>query len=316
MYVLAEINNLLESHLSELSLDKQPKELYSPIKYILEDRGKRMRPMLMLLACGVYSDRVETCLDAACGIETFHNFTLLHDDIMDKALVRRGRETVHVKWNENIAILSGDAMVILAYMQFAKGCGDNAKLQKMMQIFNKAAMEVCEGQQYDMNFENQNGVTIQNYIDMIRLKTSVLLSASLEIGALVGGANDAQQQAMYNFGINLGLAFQIQDDILDTYGDGATFGKNIGGDIAVGKKTYLYLTAYNRASKEDREILKDCRDYDVVKAIYDRYDTLQIALNAVQEYYDLAIEWLNKSAQQDRLQELKKYAQSLLNRDK
>lgn len=316
MHTFSQISNLLESHISELELEKQPNELYLPIKYILEDRGKRMRPMLMLLACDAYGSGVERCLDAAFGIEIFHNFTLLHDDIMDKASIRRGRDTVHVKWNENIAILSGDAMVVLAYIYFAKGCGNESKLQRMFEIFNKAAIEVCEGQQYDMNFEDSCDVTIDQYIDMIRLKTSVLLAASLEIGALVGGANKEQQEAMYQFGVNLGLAFQIQDDILDTYGDWATFGKNIGGDISVGKKTFLFLSAFEKADQNQRKLLLECRDYDTVKTLYDQLDVKQIALDAVQNYFNLAINWLDKAGSEPEITELKSYAESLLNRKK
>lgn len=314
MLSFTEISNLFEDHVAKCELDNEPKELYLPIKYILEDRGKRMRPLLMLLACDAYSGSVERCLDAAFGIETFHNFTLLHDDIMDKAPIRRGRETVHVKWNDNVAILSGDAMVILAYALFSKV--EQKYLPKVLEVFNKAAIEVCEGQQFDMNFENSKDVTIDQYINMIRLKTSVLLAAALEIGALVGGATEQQQKALYNFGINLGLAFQIQDDILDTYGDGATFGKNIGGDIAVGKKTFLYLSAYNKASKEEKEILENSFDFETVKAVYDCLEVKEIALNAVQSYYDKSMEWLTKAGREDQTVKLKSYAETLLNRNK
>lgn len=318
MVTISKLSELLEQHLAKLKLEQQPQQLYAPIKYILEDRGKRMRPLLMMLACDAYGNNVKSCIDFALGIEVFHNFTLLHDDIMDKAKMRRGRETVHVKWCDNIAILSGDAMIILAYMQFAKANEDvdSECLIKILKIFNKAAIEVCEGQQLDMNFESANDVTIEQYINMIRLKTSVLLAAALQIGAMVGGASEKKQNMIYEFGVNLGLAFQIQDDILDTYGNGETFGKNIGGDIAVGKKTFLLLSAMKLGDQNQKNRLLNSRDYNVVKAIYDVLDVKNIAFEAVQYYYNKAIESLDAAMDNSLSVELKSYAEVLLKRDK
>lgn len=231
---------LVEAEIGRLPLDDtEPRGLYAPIRYILEDGGKRIRPLLCLMGADVYGGEPEKALPAAVAVEVFHNFTLLHDDIMDKAELRRGRPAVHLKWGESGAILSGDAMLILAYRILQNGTPvyGAGKLPGLLEVFNRAAMEVCQGQQYDMDFETcDRPVTRDEYIGMIRLKTSVLLAAALEMGAVVGGASDAERRSLYDFGVNLGLAFQIQDDLLDTYGDAETFGKKIGGDIAAGKK--------------------------------------------------------------------------------
>ena len=247
---------LVEDEIGRLPLDDmQPQGLYAPIRYILEDGGKRIRPLLCLMGADLYSGVPRQALSAAVAVEVFHNFTLLHDDIMDKAELRRGRPTVHLKWGESGAILSGDAMLILAYQILQRGASTygTEKLPQLLAVFNRAAMEVCQGQQYDMDFENSDRpVTHEAYIEMIRLKTSVLLAAALEMGAVVGGASEDERRALYDFGVNLGLAFQIQDDLLDTYGDAQTFGKKIGGDIVNNKKSWLLTRALEKSGEMEK----------------------------------------------------------------
>ena len=243
-----ELYQIVQVSINELQIGSEPVELYEPIKYSLEAGGKRIRPVLTLAACNLFSDKIEASIAPAMAIEIFHNFTLLHDDIMDKADLRRNQPTVHKKWNENIAILSGDAMLIKAYQQIIK---TPVKLVPIVEIFNKTAIEVCEGQQLDMNFEQRNTVSEAQYLEMIKLKTSVLVAASLKIGALAANASEIEASKLYEFGLNLGLAFQLQDDYLDTYGDTQKFGKIIGGDIAANKKTYLLTKAIELAGKED-----------------------------------------------------------------
>lgn len=246
------INQLSEefnSYLKEQIQVKEPYNLYDPIKYILDLGGKRIRPLLVLLAADLFGNDYKKALPAALAVEVFHNFTLIHDDIMDAAPLRRGKVTVHQKWNQNIAILSGDAMMIKAY-QFIEAYPDEV-YSTIMKIFNKTAIEVCEGQQFDMDFESLQNVTIEQYLEMIRLKTSVLLAAAFEIGAIIGNANEKDRRALYQFGLNLGIAFQIQDDYLDTFGNEKTFGKQIGGDILEHKKTFLYLHAIKNSTAEE-----------------------------------------------------------------
>lgn len=308
-----------------LPLSEHPKELYDPIRYILEDGGKRMRPLLCLLACNVYSDEPAKALAPAVAVEVFHNFTLLHDDIMDQAAIRRGRPTVHKQWSESGAILSGDAMLILSYQIL---CGeripsDPATLRDQLQVFNRVSMEVCQGQQYDMEFENRTGakVTREEYLEMIRLKTAVLMAAGLELGAIAGGATAKQRKAVYEFGINLGLAFQIQDDLLDTYGDTTTFGKMIGGDIAVGKKTFLHIAAMERATPEEQqEILREGEldeKLPRVRAIYDKLGVRETAEEAIATYFGKGLEILRTiHADPARIAELEQYSYSLMKRTK
>lgn len=312
---------LVEREIGRLPLDDtEPRGLYAPIRYILEDGGKRIRPLLCLMGADLYSDRPEAALPAAVAVEVFHNFTLLHDDIMDKAELRRGRPAVHLKWSESGAILSGDAMLILAY-QILSGYGAE-KLPELLAVFNRAAMEVCQGQQYDMDFEvSDRLVSREEYIDMIRLKTSVLLAAALEMGAIVGGAAAEQRQALYDFGVNLGLAFQIQDDLLDTYGDAETFGKRIGGDIAVGKKTFLHITAMAAASAGQREAILLPGDVEEkllrVRGIYDALGVREAAEEAIAEYFDKALAALRHAhTDPGRLGVLEGYAYSLMKRNK
>ena len=228
----------------KLDWEREPKGLYAPIAYTLAAGGKRVRPQLAMIGSQLFGGKDEEVLPAALALEVFHNFTLLHDDVMDKAEVRRGRPTVHIQWNENTAILSGDQMMIEAYTLLSQV--PERALARVLQLFNKMATEICEGQQYDVDFEQKNDVTIEEYLMMIRLKTSVLLANALQIGAYISGANEEEQQAVYQFGINIGLAFQIQDDILDVWGDPKTFGKAVGGDIACNKKTFVYLEAMRR----------------------------------------------------------------------
>ena len=316
---------LVEAEIGRLPLDDtEPRGLYAPIRYILEDGGKRIRPLLCLMGADVYGGEPEKALPAAVAVEVFHNFTLLHDDIMDKAELRRGRPAVHLKWGESGAILSGDAMLILAYRILQNGTPvyGAGKLPGLLEVFNRAAMEVCQGQQYDMDFETcDRPVTRDEYIGMIRLKTSVLLAAALEMGAVVGGASDAERRSLYDFGVNLGLAFQIQDDLLDTYGDAETFGKKIGGDIAAGKKTFLHIAAMKKASAPQRDAILAPGDIGEklprVRAVYDALGVREAAETAIAEYFGLALEALRRAhPQAGRLAVLEEYAYSLMKRNK
>ena len=231
----------------------EPKNLYEPIDYIIKLGGKRMRPILTLMAADIFSGSYNKAMPAALAVEVFHNFTLIHDDIMDDAPLRRGKQTVHEKWDTNTGILSGDAMLILAYQYFENY--EPIVFQKLAKLFSKTALEVCDGQQLDVDFETRNDVTIEEYINMIRLKTSVLVAAALKMGAIVAETTEENANLIYDFGLNLGLAFQLQDDYLDTFGDPKTFGKQIGGDIIENKKTYLYLKALEIGSEQDRSSL-------------------------------------------------------------
>lgn len=243
------MENPIEKAIQALDWHREPYGLYEPIAYTLASGGKRLRPQLVLLGAELFGSKPTEALPAALAIEVFHNFTLLHDDVMDKAPVRRSKPTVHVRWNDNTAILSGDQMMIEAYRLLAQL--PDTVLPTVLRLFNQMATEICEGQQYDMEFESRNDVSLNEYMHMIRLKTSVLLATALQIGAYIAGATEAQQQALYDYGIHVGLAFQIQDDVLDVYGDPATFGKTIGGDILCNKKTCMLLTARKNATGAD-----------------------------------------------------------------
>lgn len=276
MFTTNELTEKINRHLAELKFTRQPQGLYAPIAYVLSLGGKRIRPLLMLMAYNLYREDVERIFPQATGIEVYHNYTLLHDDLMDKADRRRGKPTVHKVWNENTAILSGDAMLVLAY-QFMAQCPAE-KLKEVMDLFSLTALEICEGQQMDMDFETRKDVTEAEYIEMIRLKTSVLLSCSLKMGALLAGASDDDAQHLYDFGIRLGLAFQLKDDLLDVYGNPEVFGKNIGGDILCNKKTYLLIKAFELADPAQRQALEKWMDADThapeekisaVTALYD-----------------------------------------------
>lgn len=247
MYSFSELLEKINSHVSGLRFERAPKGLYEPVSYVLSLGGKRIRPVLMMMAYNLYKDDVDSILNQAAGIEIYHNYTLLHDDLMDRADRRRGKPTVHKVWNDNVAILSGDAMLVLAYRYMAE-C-PRERLKDIMDIFGLTALEICEGQQMDMEFETRKDVSEEEYLEMIRLKTSVLLAAGLKIGALLGGASSEDASRLYDFGVNLGVAFQLKDDLLDVYGDAQVFGKNIGGDIVCNKKTYLLIKAFERADK-------------------------------------------------------------------
>lgn len=255
MYAIDELRDIIKAELEKQEYVEEPYSLFEPIKYIMEDGGKRLRPVLALMSYNLYRDDIEKALKSAIGIEIFHNYTLLHDDVMDDAELRRGRLTVHKKWNSNVAILSGDAAAITAY-KYIESCED-PYLRRVIDGFNQVAMDVCKGQQYDMEFETRDDVTEDEYIQMIYLKTSVLIAGSMRHGALIAGAPKHEYKALYDFGGFLGLAFQLQDDCLDVYGDVEEFGKKIGGDILCNKKTYLLIKAFELAGEEDKAMLKE-----------------------------------------------------------
>ncbi len=282
--------------ISNLRLPGQPNGLYDPIRYTLNCGGKRLRPVLALAACEAFGKEAMTAIHQAIAIEMFHNFTLLHDDVMDKAEVRRGRPTVHVKWNEETAILSGDAMLTTANMLLAVKCGE--RLPQALELFNGTAMNIYEGQQYDMDFESRTDVTVEEYMEMIRLKTSVLLGCACGMGALMADAPFETQVRFFDFGVNLGLAFQLQDDYLDTYGDPETFGKSIGGDILNDKKTWLLIMAMNEdKSGRIKSLLGNTDDPEskikAVRSIYDELDLPQRIHELISAYIDTAIKCLD-----------------------
>lgn len=249
-----EILDLVNNYLDQMPYARKPQSLYEPIKYVLSIGGKRIRPTLMLLAYNLFKDDPQSILMPACALETYHNYTLLHDDLMDNAELRRGKATVHKKWNANTAILSGDSMLVLAYQRMAQCRHD--KLKEVLDLFTETALEIGEGQQYDMDFEHRNDVSEDEYIEMIRLKTSVLLACAMKIGAILADAPATDADRLYHFGEQVGLAFQLQDDYLDVYGDTKIFGKAIGGDIVSNKKTYMLINAYNRANDRQRAELE------------------------------------------------------------
>ena len=306
----------INAEIGKLDWSREPKGLYEPIGYTLAAGGKRVRPQLALLATKLFGGKEEDVLPAALALEVFHNFTLLHDDVMDKAEVRRGRPTVHVKWNENTAILSGDQMMIEAYKLLSQV--PEKKLAKTLRLFNQMATEICEGQQYDVDFESRDDVTIPEYMEMIRLKTSVLLATALRIGAYIAYANDEQQKKIYEYGIHVGLAFQIQDDMLDCYGDEATFGKAIGGDIAENKKTYLWLTAAAKGAKEELAMRDESRDerFKRVMAVYKRLRVKAAAEKEIAKQTDAAIECLEDLPQNKYTEQLRDMARKLAERSK
>ena len=309
--------------LAHTNLNGQPKELYEPISYTLLQSGKRLRPMLCLLANEMFDGDEQQALWPALALETFHNFTLIHDDIMDKAPLRRGKETVYQKWNSDIAILSGDAMLAMAF-QYALKPKKGAELAKQL---GKVAIEICEGQQMDLNFETLGNVTIPEYLEMIRLKTAVLLATALQMGATVAGAKEADIQHLYDFGLYMGMSFQLQDDILDLYSDVAVFGKRHGGDIADNKKTYLYLKALELASEKDRKRLEHLFtlriDHDEeekieeVQAIYDRLHVKEAVEEIMLDYDRKAIEALLAiDLPEEKKKHLRTYAELLSGRKK
>ena len=306
----------VNAEIGKLDWSREPQGLYEPIGYTLAAGGKRVRPQLALLATKLFGGNEEDVLPAALALEVFHNFTLLHDDVMDKAQVRRGRPTVHVKWNANTAILSGDQMMIEAYKLLSQ-VPEN-KLATTLRLFNQMATEICEGQQYDVDFESREDVTIPEYMEMIRLKTSVLLATALRIGAYIADATDEQQEQIYNYGIHLGLAFQIQDDMLDCYGDQATFGKAIGGDIAENKKTYLWLTAAQKGAIDELAMREESmtQRFERILAICDRLGVKAAAQEAIRLQTNQAINCLDALPQNQYTDQLRAMAHKLEERTK
>lgn len=314
---------LINNRLDELSYGDQPTELYEPIRYIMSLGGKRLRPVLVLLAYKLFKDDPESILDQALAVEVFHNFTLMHDDIMDEAPLRRGQQTVHEKWNSSTAILSGDVMLVKAYDQLLEAPGD---LKAIIKAFNECAAGVCEGQQFDMNFESMSSVTEEDYINMIRLKTAVLLGFSLELGAMLAGADKASCQALYDFGVDIGIGFQLKDDLLDVYADQEKFGKQVGGDIISNKKTFLLLKALEMANEEQSKKLNHWIDKtefnaaEKVKSVTDVYNEIgirQLTLAKMNEYFAKGFEALDQiDVPQERKTGLKSFAQYLIDRDK
>ena len=324
MYSSEEILKMVNEALDALPYDRRPASLYEPVKYVLSLGGKRIRPVLMLLGYNLWREHPEDILMPAIGLETYHNYTLLHDDLMDKADMRRGHETVHRRWDANKAILSGDSMLVLAYERVAQVPAE--KLRDVLDLFTVTALEIGEGQEYDMSFETRNDVTADEYIEMIRLKTSVLLACALKMGAILADAPQEDVDRLYRAGEQLGLAFQLQDDLLDVYGDPAVFGKAIGGDIASNKKTYMLINAYNLANEKQRAELKRWigaktfnREVKVseVTRLYDEIGIRQLCEQKINYYFDLARQTLDEvNVPDERKQALRHYMDEMLHRNK
>lgn len=305
----------IEEALRQIPYPTHPEGLYEPISYVLSMGGKRLRPVLTLMGYSLYKDDVERAIPTALALETYHNHTLLHDDLMDNADMRRGMPTVHKRWNANTAVLSGDTMLIMACRKMMET--RTPHLASLMDLFLRTQQEICEGQQYDVNFETRIDVSVEEYIEMIRLKTSVLLACALQCGAMVAEAPESDQKLLYAFGERVGLAFQLQDDYLDCYGDPAVFGKAIGGDIRCGKKTFMLISAVARADEADRKTLLESRDTATVLALYDKYGIPQLAREKMQAYYDEARQLFEQiSVPAERKQSLWDYAASMLDRKK
>ena len=308
-------------YLEQNKYTQEPSNLYEPINYILDLGGKRMRPILTLMVCDLFGGEVEKALDAAMAVEVFHNFTLIHDDIMDSAPIRRGKETVHKKWNLNTGILSGDAMMILAFQCLEKYEG--AQFSDLVRLLNKTSLEVCDGQQYDIDFETRTDVTIDEYLKMIALKTSVLVAAAMKMGAIVADASEKDANLMYDFGLNLGLAFQLQDDYLDSYGNPETFGKQVGGDIIENKKTFLVLKSQELGSDDDVKELSallsekytDHDKVEKVKEIFNRSGAPEAILSEIESYTEKALKMLEPmNLPEEKKQVLKEFSQYLMKR--
>lgn len=321
---MVDINKAIES----LKWDKEPKGLYEPIEYTLASGGKRLRPTLALTAAEVIvngglisGNAIDDVLPAALALEVFHNFTLVHDDVMDRAELRRGRPAVHVQWNDNTAILSGDQMLIEAYKLLEGVPAD--KLPQVLRMFNEMATGVCEGQQLDVDFEKMSQVSIDDYMGMIEKKTSVLIAYAMKIGGYIAGASAQQQEALYQYGLHIGLAFQIQDDILDVYGDPKTFGKAIGGDICCNKKTFLLLTAFEHADAESKaELLqwlmatdRNAEKIAAVRDIYDRLGVREVGEAVMEEHTAIALAQLDKLPQNNATEQLRQLAEQLTSRN-
>ncbi|MBO4827233.1 MAG: polyprenyl synthetase family protein [Prevotella sp.] len=324
MLTSTEILHLVNQYLDNMPYDRQPASLYAPIRYVLSLGGKRIRPTLMLLSYNLYKEHPEDILAPACALETYHNYTLLHDDLMDNADLRRGHQTVHKKWDANTAILSGDSMLVLAFQRMMKCQPD--KLKPILELFTETALEIGEGQQYDMDFETRTDVREEEYIEMIRLKTSVLLACATQMGAILADAPESDARNLYKFGEQIGLAFQLQDDFLDVYGDPEVFGKAIGGDITSNKKTYMLINAFNRADDAQRTELMQwitAKDFDrqqKIEAVTSLYNTIGIdrmALERIEYYFAEASKYLDAVAlPEERKTQLRAYADEMMKREK
>ena len=322
MYTSEELLKKVNEALDNLVYDRQPASLYDPIRYVLSIGGKRVRPVLTLLTYNLYKDDPLSIMSQAIGLETYHNFTLLHDDLMDNADMRRGHETVHKKWDANRAILSGDTMLLQAFERVEE-C-DPTKLPDVFKVFIQTTLEIGEGQQLDVEFETRNDVTEDEYIEMIRLKTSVLLACACKVGAIMAGASADDTDNLYKFGEKLGLAFQLQDDLLDVYGDPAVFGKNIGGDITSNKKTYMLINAFNRATPAQREELTkwvEAKEFDrnekvaAVTNLYNEIGIRKLCEQKMEQYYQESLVYLAKvNVSEERKAELKAYAADMMKR--
>ena len=323
-YTFEDLENKINRAINELDYEKEPKSLFQPISYILSLGGKRLRPVLAYMSTNLYDDDVDKTTSSAIALEIFHNFSLLHDDLMDNANIRRGNPTVHKKWNANTAVLSGDAMLIDAYKHIVKVPAN--VLPEVLEIFTNTAMQVCKGQQYDMDFEKRLDVKEAEYMEMIRLKTAVLLAASMKIGAILGCASKEDANKLYEFGINIGLAFQLKDDLLDVYGDQDYFGKQIGGDIISNKKTFLLIKALEATNKENSVLLRKwitIQEFDseakinAVKKIYDELNLESLTDKLIKKYYLAALTCLSDiNVSEDRKNELLSYTNILMNREK
>lgn len=320
---MEKFHSLLESEIRKQRFGTKPDSLYEPIRYIMALGGKRLRPLLTLLSYSIYHENVEPCVRYAAAVEAFHNFTLMHDDIMDKAPLRRGKATVHKKWNINTAILAGDVMLVKVYNLFLNLEKD--KLKEVLTLFNECAAGVCEGQQWDMEFESKSKVTEAQYIEMIRLKTAVLLGFSLELGAVLAGAPVPDQKLLRDAGVNFGIGFQLKDDLLDVFADKKKFGKQVGGDIIANKKTFLLIKALEKAKGNDKMELQrwlTIRKFDkrkkvvAVSALYDRLGIQSLAEKKVQEYFEKGFAGLSKLVMRERVQPLLRFAKELAERQK
>lgn len=318
-----EAQQIINNELEDYAIDRFPEELYEPVRYILSIGGKRLRPALVLMSCSIFNDAVHMAIKPALAIEFFHNFTLLHDDIMDNSNIRRGQPTVHKRWDPNTAILSGDVMSILSYKIISES--DDQYLKDLLQLFNLTALQVCEGQQYDMNFESRMEVTVGEYLKMIELKTAVLIAASLKAGAISGGADMLDAELLFEFGRNLGMAFQIRDDYLDVYGDPEKFGKKTGNDIVTNKKTFLLIKALELSDPETRSRLKDLLEKEdltpeikirEVSNIYHQLGIDTISGDLAMAYFDKSIQYLERvNAKSKRKESLAIFAEKLMNRE-
>lgn len=323
MYNWEEVRDAVNSFISRLEFEREPRELYAPIRYTLEQSGKRVRPVLLLMAYNIYKDKIEDALYPATAIETYHNYTLIHDDVMDRASIRRGKPTVCAKWGDTAAILSGDTMLVLAYEFLSHVPAE--KLPRVLSLFTETAKEIGDGQQYDLDFENRDNVTEEEYMEMIRLKTSVLLASALKMGGILADAPESDLQNLYSYGEKMGLAFQLQDDLLDVYADEALFGKKIGGDICCNKKTFLLIKAMNLASHEQLSQVKEWMEKSEFDAqekiafftgIYNELGVKEACEKRIAELFeecDSYIEALSVPA--ERKTSLKAFADSLLNRN-